>query len=136
MSAISLDPYIFFQGNAREAMDFYKSIFGGELTLQTNAEAGATSDDRPADNIMHAALEGGEVRIFGCDSSMASPKSAKVTLCLGGDDEEKLTTVFNRLSEGANVQSPLKKEFWGDTFGMLTDKYGVDWMVNILAKKE
>lgn len=84
---------------------------------------------------MHASLTGGAVNIMGSDTEQASPKAAKITISLSGTNEERLTTIFNSLSEGAAVQSPLKKEFWGDTFGQLTDKYGVDWMVNIAGPK-
>jgi PhnB protein len=133
MDNITLDPYLFFGGNCKEAMEFYKSIFGGELEIQL-------MDDVPGDfpekesmkgQVMHAKLDGGDVRLYASDGTKASPKSAKVELCLGGTNEEKLTAIYNKLSEGGDARMPLKKEFWGDTFGALTDKFGVDWMVNI-----
>ncbi len=131
MSNITLNPYIFFKGNCREAMEFYKNIFGGELTVQTYGDVNAVSEQMPAENIMHAALEDGEITLLGSDTAAASPTSAKVTLCLGGSKKDKLTNIFNQLSDEVEVKYPLKKEFWGDTFGSLTDKYGVEWMVNI-----
>jgi len=134
MANVSLDPYIFFKGNCREAMEFYKSIFGGELSLQTYKEVGMGDGDN-ADKLMHAALQGGDATLYGSDTEKASDQAAKVSLCLGGDDEAKLTKIFEGLSEGADVRQPLKKEFWGDTFGSLVDRYGVEWMVNIAAKK-
>jgi PhnB protein len=135
--SISLDPYIFFPGNCREAMEFYKGVFGGELSLQTYGEVNAANDANPADNIMHAALESG-IKLYGSDTSEASAAAKKVSLCLGGesDQEDKLRQIFEGLSEGGDVRSPLKTEFWGDTFGTLTDKFGVDWMVNIAAAKK
>lgn len=117
-------------------MEFYKTVFGGELTMQTMGEApidmpkGATKDQ-----IMHAQLEGGEVRLMASDSTIASPKAAKIELSLSGPDEVKLHKIFDELAKGGKVNMPLEKQFWGDTFGMLSDKYGVDWMVNISAKQ-
>lgn len=137
---IKLEPYIFFRGNCKEAMEFYKSVFGGELTMQTNDETpkdvqeqmGVTDENR--NQIMHAKLEG-DVVLLGSDSRNASPEAKKIELSLGGDDEEKLRGYFDKLSMGGKVIMPLAKQFWGDTFGMVTDKYGIDWMVNITAKK-
>lgn len=131
-STISVTPYLFFQGDCREAMEFYKSIFGGELA--TNSYDDIPSPDLREDlkgKLMHASLTGGDVQLFGSDTSGASAKAAKVTISLGGTNVEKLTGFFNRLSEGATVDHELKKESWGDIFGQLTDKFGVDWMVNI-----
>jgi PhnB protein len=84
---------------------------------------------------MHSALTGGIIELMGSDTAKASTKAAKISLSFSGDNEEKLTKIFNDLSDGVEVQTPLKKEFWGDTFGQLTDKYGVDWMVSIRPKK-
>ena len=134
--AIKTNPYLFFRGNAREAMAFYQSIFGGELTLTTNAEANVPEDIAPGDYIMHASLSGGLVELMASDTSKASEKAAKVTISLSGDDQERLTAVFDGLSADITPQFPLKKESWGDIFGSLQDKYGVDWMVNITQPKD
>ena len=132
MSNINLDVYLYFKGQCREAMDFYKSIFGGELTQQTYADVPGVSDD-PAkkDWLMHARLEGGDIKLMASDTDKASPEAAKIDLSLGGTDEVRMREVFDKLAEGGTVHSQLKKEFWGDTFGSLTDKYGVNWMINI-----
>lgn len=134
MSDISLNPYIFFKGNCREAMEFYKDIFGGELTIQTYGEA-KMGDDSQKDLIMHATLLNDSMALMGSDTEKASEKAAKISLSIGGSDEKALTSIFEKLSEGGSVISELKKEFWGDTFGSLTDKYGIEWMVNITASK-
>jgi PhnB protein len=134
MSDITLDPYLFFSGNCREAMEFYKSVFGGELSIQTFGEVPGTEPVNK-DQVMHANLDGGAVKLFGSDSSKASERAAKIELCLGGSDEASIAKIFEGLSEGGTVTAPLKKEFWGDTFGKVTDKYGIDWMVNIAAPK-
>ena len=136
MSNIKVEPYLFFKGNAQEAIKFYQSIFGGEIETMTYKDmnmplpVGFTET-----SLMHASLKGGDVDLMVSDTEEASEKATKVTISLGSDDEEKLTSYFNALSEGVTVQYPLKKEVWGDTFGMLTDKFGIDWMVNIESRK-
>ncbi len=135
MNDILVNPYLFFKGTAGEAMEFYKSIFGGELKLSGYDEIPGPTPAGLEGKLMHADLRGGVITLMASDTLQASPKSAKVTISLSGNDEDKLTAIFNQLSNGAEVESPLKKEAWGDTFGQLTDKYGVDWMVNINAPK-
>jgi PhnB protein len=134
MDKVTLDPYLFFKGSCREAMEFYKGIFGGELSLQTYDEVPGDTPAGMESKIMHAKLEGA-VTLMASDTAKASPTSGKVSLSLGGEDEDKLHAIFDGLGAGGEVKSSLKKEFWGDTFGSLTDKYGVDWMVNITAAK-
>jgi PhnB protein len=133
---IQTNPYLFFKGNCREAMGFYKSIFGGELTITTYGDANAVHEDTPAEYLMHASLSGGEINLMASDTSQASEKAAKISISLSGDEEPKLTDIFNRLSQDVDVQYPLKKESWGDVFGSVTDKYGIDWLVNISASKQ
>ncbi|HEY5442820.1 MAG TPA: VOC family protein [Candidatus Saccharimonadales bacterium] len=133
MSDITLDVYLYFKGNCREAMEFYKDIFGGELTVQTYGDVKAANEENGANNIMHARLEGGDIKLMASDTAKASPVAAKVSLALGGSDEPRLREIFGKLSKGGKVFMELKKEFWGDIFGSVTDKYGVDWMVNITA---
>lgn len=135
MTKISLDPYLFFQGNCREAMEFYQGIFGGELSIQTYAEV-KMGDESQQNWVMHAMLSGGLVKFMASDTEQASAKAAKISLSLGDADEATLRPIFDKLAEGGNVFSELKKEFWGDIFGSLTDKYGVEWMVNIPANQQ
>lgn len=139
MEQIELLPYIFFKGNARQAFEFYKSVFGGQLEMQTLGEAPAEmqSDefkDRK-DEIMHARLFGGAVTLLGSDSKNASQKSAKIELSLNGSNPAELEKIFDKLGDGGKVRMKLSKQFWGATFGMVTDKFGVDWMVSIETKK-
>ncbi len=131
----TLNPYIFFKGSCREAMEFYKSVLGGELELQTYDDVPGDTPEGMSGKIMHASLRGGVATLLGSDTEKASDRAAKISLCLGGSDEELLTKIFEGLSEGADIFQPLKKEFWGDTFGSLTDRFGVEWMVNIAEKK-
>lgn len=133
---VNLEPYIFFKGNAKEAMEFYKSVFGGELTMSTLGESPKEVleqmkiDQARYGEIMHASLKG-PVNLMGSDSQKASDHSAKVELSLGGTDGARMKEIFNKLAEGGTVKMPLQKQFWGDTFGTLTDKFGIDWMMNI-----
>ncbi len=136
MDTITLNPYIFFKGNCRAAMEFYKAIFGGELTVQSYEEVPGETPAGLEGQLMHAALTGGDISLMASDTLLASPLAAKVSLSLGGTNEAKLTRIFNALCQDVEVRSPLKKEFWGDIFGSVTDKYGIEWMVNISASQE
>jgi PhnB protein len=129
MAEVRLDPYIFFNGNAEEALNFYKGVFGGELNISRMGDAPGTAPE-DKDKIMHGLLDG-DVRMMASDSSKASPEAKKIELSISGEDEAKLKGYFDGLSEGGNVKMPLQKQFWGDTFGQVTDKYGIEWMVNI-----
>lgn len=116
-------------------MEFYQSIFGGELTTQSYDEVPMETPTSMEGKLMHAGLTGGLITIMGSDTEQASAKAAKISLSLNGDNEEELTAIFANLSEDGDVQYPLKKEFWGDTFGSFVDKFGVEWMVNISTNK-
>lgn len=134
MGKVSLEPYLFFKGNAREAMGFYKNAFGGELNISTTDEAPEGTPTMPGakpTDVMHASLKGGAVNLMASDSQKASNHAAKIELSLGGTDEAQMREIFDKLSEGGNIKMKLEKQFWGDIFGSLTDKYGVDWMFNI-----
>lgn len=134
---VNLDPYLFFKGECREAMNFYKGIFGGKLDISEYGDnpGPESGGQEMAGKVMHALLSGGDIRLMASDSSGASDKMAKVELSLSGEDESTLRKYWDALAEGGNVRTPLEKAPWGDSFGMLTDKYGTDWMVNITAKK-
>lgn len=135
-----LNPYISFNGKAREAIEFYKTVFGGELTMSTFKQGGMVTDESDAEKIMHAMLIiGPEMTLMVSDTPkhMAYKPAAGFSVSLSGEssDEQKLKGYWDKLSEGANVAMPLNVAPWGDTFGMLTDKFGIDWMVNIAAKQ-
>ena len=119
---------MYFTGNCQEAMEFYKGIFGGELDITPN-EDGKT--------VMHAALHGGDIELMASDGTRTTPyEPSFISLTIGGDDEKRLTEIFSQLAEGGEVTSDLKTESWGDTFGSLTDKFGVDWQVVIEPKQD
>ncbi len=133
-----LNPYISFNGNAKEASEFYRSVFGGTLTLSTFKEGGMGDDPAIADKIMHAMLiaENG-ITIMASDTPPHIPYTpgTNISISLSGDNEVELKGYWDALSVGGTVSQPLTKAPWGDTFGMLTDKFGIIWLVNIAAAK-
>ena len=133
-----LNPYIFFRNQAREAITFYKSVFGGELTMQTYSEGKGSDNPKDADKLMHSQLEAPNgITLMASDApeGVEYNPGTNVSLSLSGEDEAELRGYWDKLSQGANVTMPLNKAPWGDQFGMLTDKYGILWMVNIGAPK-
>jgi PhnB protein len=131
-----LNPYAHFRGEAREAMQFYHSVLGGKLTMSTFADFGMDQNSPDANLIMHAQIDDESgVILMGSDtpSFMAHEPGASVTISLSGANREELSRFFEGLAEGGQVQNPLAQSPWGDTFGMLVDKYGIEWMVNIAA---
>lgn len=133
-----LHPYLSYRGNAREAMEFYQSVFGGKLVMNTFKEYQASSDPSEDNNIMHSQLDADNgISFMASDipKRMDTGEGLNPRLSLSGDNEKELTTYFEKLSAGGTVTQPLVKSQWGDTFGMLIDRYGVNWMVNISAPK-
>ncbi len=133
-----LNPYIGFDGSAKDAMEFYKTAFGGNLTLSTFGEAHAAHTPADNDKIMHAMLEtpnGMTLMASDLPSDMKPDVGSNISISLSGDNETELKGYWDKLSEGAKVEQPLEKAPWGDMFGMLTDKFGIHWMVNISGKK-
>ena len=129
-----LNPYLSFRDDAREAMEFYRTVFGGELTVSTFGDFGATDDPAEKDKVMHSQLESpGGLVLMGADTpnSMDFVSGGSVSVSLSGDDETELTGYWQKLSVGGTVQEPLSKAPWGDSFGMCTDRFGVSWLVNI-----
>lgn len=133
---VSLNPYLNFNGNASEAMRFYQSVLGGELYIQTFGEAGMAQDDSQKDLTLHAALTSDDVTLYASDGQPSQKVSFgdAVHLNLQGNDADKLNGYFTGLAAGGTIMMPLAKQFWGDVFGMLTDKYGHHWMVNITSR--
>ena len=130
-----LNPYLHFDGNAREAVGFYASVFGGTPTLSTFGEYGAQGPE--ADGIMHAQLEtssGYVLMAADVPPGMQHQPGTNVSLSLSGDDPEELRGYFARLSEGGEVSVPLEKQMWGDEFGQCTDRFGIVWLVNIAGE--
>jgi len=132
--AVQLNPYLSFRDNAREAMEFYRSVFGGELTVNTFADLHAAQDDSEKDLVMHSQLhaENGIVLMSSdTPSRMEHRPGNNVSMSLSGDDESTLRGYFEKLSSGGTVTMPLEKAMWGDIFGMCIDRFGINWLVDV-----
>jgi len=128
-----LNPYISFPDTARQALEFYRGVFGGDLRLTTFGEAGA-AEGADADKVMHGQLEtpaGYTLMAADTPAGMELTVGTNISISLSGDDADELRGYFAQLSEGGAVTMPLEKQMWGDEFGMCVDPFGIAWMVNI-----
>lgn len=131
-----LNPYLSFRGNARQAMEFYQSVFGGELVMNTFGEYHASEDPVDQDKIMHSQLEtpnGFTLMASDTPNSMEHKPGNNYSISIFGDEGALLRGYWDKLSAGGAITMPLEKQMWGDVFGMCTDKFGTAWMVNIAA---
>jgi PhnB protein len=129
-----LNPYISFRDSAREAMTFYQSVFGGKLDINTFKEYHASENPDEDDKIMHSMLKANNgITFMAADTpnSMEYLPGKNISMSLSGDNESELREYWGKLSQGGTIHMPLEKAPWGDVFGMLTDKFGIEWMVNI-----
>jgi PhnB protein len=127
-----LNPYIGFRGMAREALEFYRSVFGGDLEIMTFGEMG-DPEGAEADLVMHGRLEtpqGFTLMAADAPDKMGLASETFVTISLSGDDPQ-LREFWAKLSEGGTVDVPFEKQMWGDEFGECTDRYGVRWSVDL-----
>ena len=134
----SLNPYLNFRDNAREAMEFYQTVFGGKLEMQTFKEYHASQDPSEDNKIMHAVLTADNGIVFMASdtpNSMEYRTGTNMSMSLSGDNETELGGYYEKLSAGGTIGMPLEKAPWGDTFGMFTDKFDVSWLVNISGHK-
>ena len=136
----NLNPYLNFRGTAREALSFYQSVFGGEQRVSTFRDYGMPVAEGEEDLLMHGQLQGPNaplLMVSDVPSHMTyTPGENTFSVSLSGDDETLLTRWWNALSEGAEVAQPLEKAPWGDSFGMLTDRFGVSWLINIAGSRQ
>jgi PhnB protein len=133
--ASRLNPYLSFDGNARQAMEYYKDVFGGTLTLSTYGEIGGLEGDDAA-KIMHGQLEAeNDFALMGADAppGMELHAGNNFAVSLSGDDGDALRGYWDKLSDGGQVVVPMEKQMWGDEFGQCVDRFGIAWMVNISA---
>jgi PhnB protein len=136
--ASRLNPYITFNGNARQAMEYYRDVFGGKLDVNTFGELGGTPDAPEANNIMHGQLETDNgFTLMGADNPPGQEFTPgnNMAVSLSGDDADDLRGYWDKLSQGGTVTVPLEKQMWGDEFGMCLDKFGVPWMINIAGQE-
>lgn len=135
----TINPYLNFPGNAEEAFTFYKSVFGGELMIvrySDTPEASGNLSEEDKHKLMHVSLPIGKGNVLMATDVTASSKRPEVEpgnnfyLSIAADSEAEADTLFNALAKGGNVTMPIGKAFWNAYFGMLTDQFGVKWMVN------
>jgi PhnB protein len=132
--ATRLNPYISFKDDARAAMEFYRTVFGGTLTINTFKELHGSQDASEDDLVMHAMLEADNgIVLMASDTPnrMEYRPGTNFSVSLSGDDEAELRGYWEKLSDGGTISMPLEKAIWGDTFGMCTDRFGIPWLVNI-----
>jgi PhnB protein len=133
-----LNPYLSFEDKAREAMEFYRTVFGGKLVMSTFKDYHASQDPGEDNLIMHSVLEADNGITFMASDTpnrMEYRPGTNMSMSLSGDNEAELKAYFEKLSAGGTVTMPLEKAMWGDSFGMCIDKFGVQWLVNITAQK-
>ena len=134
---VQLDPYLSFgDGKAREALEYYHSVFGGSLDINTFGEQPDMPGNDPSlhDKVMHGQLTGdNDIHLMGADTApgMGEPTASSTNVSLSGDDEGLLRGYWDALADGGSITMPLERAPWGDSFGMLVDRFGVPWMVNI-----
>jgi PhnB protein len=131
---MKLTPYLNFAGNAEEAINFYANALGGKIIqLGRFGESPMPCDDDWKQKIMHARLEFGDGNLIMISDTIKGhsiSSGGNIQLSISMNNEVKAHEVFNKLAEGGTVTMPLTKQFWGDVFGMLKDKFGVQWMLN------
>lgn len=134
---LSVNPYIVYKGNCRDAIEFYKSALDGEVLMTQTFGESPMAGVGPADNIMHCTMKVGNSTIMMSDDP--SPKGGttgdNISLAIGLNDPERAKVIFGNLAKGGAVIMPLEKTFWAEAFGMLTDKFGIKWMINCEAGK-
>lgn len=136
--ASQLNPYLGFNGDARQAMEFYQGILGGDLAITTFGEFGQTGTPIE-DQVMHATLStpaGYVLMASDTPPGMDHNPGTNITISLSGDDEAELSGYFEGLSAGGTVTVPLERQMWGDLFGQCVDRFGIGWLVNIAAPAE
>ncbi len=131
----TLSPYLHFNGNCEEAINYYKNVFGGELSMMKFGDMPMAGEQHEPKQIMHAELKFDGMSLMASDGGKEEMNSKNFTLSLSGSNGETLKKYFDTLAKDGSVIMPVAKQPWGAEFGMCKDKYGVDWMVNIEAEK-
>ncbi|MBL1081088.1 VOC family protein [Streptomyces actinomycinicus] len=133
-----LNPYISFSGDAKQALEFYEEVFGGNLAAHTYGDSMSEAPPGHGDKVMHGMLETTSgFTLMASDNPPGMERTAgnNITVSLSGDEADELRGYWNKLSAGGTVTVPLEKQMWGDVFGMCTDKFGIPWMVNITERQ-
>ena len=133
----ALNPYLNFNGNCEEALNFYKEAFDGEIIqLGRYGESPMKSPEEIKDKIIHGRLQFGDVLIMASDAMNKNGvnNGDNISLSIECDTNDQLEKVFTKMSDGGKITMPLQDQFWGAKFGMLTDKFGFHWMFNCEKK--
>lgn len=133
MSKIHVNPYVNFQGQAREALEFYQQILGGKLNLYTVNKQGVSKQAEPGERITYGLLEADGVHIIGSDGHPDYPAKVgeNMALALNGTDKDQIKSIFSGLAEGGTIKMPLTKQPWGAEVGWLADKFGMNWTISL-----
>jgi PhnB protein len=135
MSKVVLNPYLTFGGKTRQAMEFYHQVLGGTLDIQTFGDFGAPVSESYKQMVMHARIDADGLILMASDSQEGSMPvvgdNVNLSLSGGPEDRDRLTRVFSELSDGGTTSMPLSDAPWGAIFGMFTDRFGINWLVNI-----
>lgn len=129
-----IKPYITFTGNCEEAINFYKDKLGGEALFMQRYGESPMKGMGPDDAIMHASIKIGNSIIMcsdNCSKEHPTTVGNNISLAMGADDAAQAESMFERMSEGANIIMPMQETYWAERFGMLTDKFGINWMFNV-----
>ena len=138
-----INPYLHFNGNAEEAFNFYKSVFGGEFAMISRFKdmtfEGSPTNEKEADKIMHIALPIGKYNVLmGSDTPESMGKhnenENRTKISISAESKEEADQLFNGLSAGGQIEMPIQDSPWGSYFGMFRDKYGIEWMVDFDPK--
>jgi len=136
---MELEPYLFFSGNCEEALNFYKTVFGGEITEISRWKDAPAEMGMPADlgeRVMHSNFKSPSIKFMASDSRPTTQYGeGRISLSLGTSDVADAQRVWNALAKGGKIDMEFSDTFWGAKFGMLTDKYGIDWMINCEVEK-
>lgn len=128
---IGVKPYIAFTGNCEEAINFYKDCMDGEILYMGKYEGSPMEEDGNGDKILHCTLKVGDSHIMACDNMHGeNPSGSNISLAVGTSDAAQAERYFERMAEGGTVTMPMQETHWAERFGMLTDKYGINWMFN------
>ncbi len=132
---MELSPYLFFNGDCEAALTFYCDVFGGEIMDLSRFEGSPMAENVPAEQrkgIMHATFRAPGITFMASDGSIGESRTKeRISLSIGTSDLEQGERVFKKLSAGGDVTMPLEDMFWGARFGQVTDRFGIDWMMNI-----
>jgi PhnB protein len=131
---MKLEAYLFFPGNTEEAMNFYQAVLGGELAITRRGDVDPTAPDGEKSLVINASLDSGAFTLRASDrADTTNEVQTRIELSIVGSDEENLRRIFDALGEGGTVRTPLERMFWGDIFGVLVDRFGIGWQVDITA---